>query len=132
MNTSIEQIKEILLKDHNFIPTYYYRYERLEVKGLKELFKRVFNKIAIVLNYNDDNYQLFYARFKTLTKITSENEVEYTLNISQESYINFLINYSGICQINLHGKNDYRINNSLAVLKNKRDVKKVKSLTILL
>lgn len=124
----IEQINDILLNQHNFLPIYSYDYDRLSLK-MKEIFLKKFNKIAIVINY-DDNFQIFFARIKSITILTSFNEIEYTLNISQDNYINFILNNLGFNQLEICGKNYYKIDNHLKVKKNRKDFKNAKSLKI--
>ena len=129
MDSDIDQIIDILSENYDFLPSYFYYFDNLNVSKLKKLFNNKISKIVIVINYNE-NFQMFFAKIDTITVMTSNNEVEYTLNISQEDYINVIINDSGFCQINIIGKNKYKITNLLYVVKNKKETKKANSLKI--
>lgn len=117
MDSDIDQIIDILKSNYNFFPNNYYCYYDLNPNNLKELFNNKFKILVIVINY-EENFKVFFIRFRNITKITSYNELEYTLNVTQNYSVNFIINDSGFCQINIIGKNIYKITNLLYIVGN--------------
>lgn len=132
------EIKNKLEKIYNFYPNKCYCFYELNIKEIRDLFNnnKFKNKIlALIINYEND-YQIIYFKYNSITIITSYNYndiiygIDYTFNIENNNSISFITCNNGFCQIKIfiNGKK-YLITNLLFIINNKEN-KRAKSIKL--